>query len=103
MQIEECHIPGQNTFLNPHFYSEVEEVLTRTGIVTSTVLLFDASFTRKGIIDNIWAMPSSNEIAGTVNYFQPPPLLDLKVHKIDNFFGSDFEFCVISFLVMLKY
>ncbi len=27
----------------------------------------------------------------------------LKVHKIENFFGSDFEFCVISSLVMLKY
>jgi hypothetical protein len=26
----------------------------------------------------------------------------LKVHKIENFFGSDFEFCVISLLVMLK-
>jgi hypothetical protein len=21
MQFEECHIPGKNTFLNPHFYS----------------------------------------------------------------------------------
>ncbi len=27
----------------------------------------------------------------------------LKVHKNDNFFGSDFEFCTISLLVMLKY
>jgi hypothetical protein len=27
----------------------------------------------------------------------------LKVHKIENFFGSDFKFCVISLLVMLKY
>jgi len=27
----------------------------------------------------------------------------LKVHKIENLFGSDFEFCVISLLVMLKY
>ncbi len=27
----------------------------------------------------------------------------LKVHKIENFFGSDFEFCVMSLLVMLKY
>jgi hypothetical protein len=27
----------------------------------------------------------------------------LKVHKTENFFGSDFEFCVISLLVMLKY
>ncbi len=29
--------------------------------------------------------------------------ITLKVHKIENFFGSDFEFCVISLLVMLKY
>jgi hypothetical protein len=29
--------------------------------------------------------------------------ISLKVHKIENFFGSDFEFCVISLLVMLKY
>ncbi len=27
----------------------------------------------------------------------------LKVHKIDNFFSFDFEFCTISLLVMLKY
>jgi hypothetical protein len=27
----------------------------------------------------------------------------LKVHKIENFFGSNFEFCVISLLVMIKY
>ncbi len=27
----------------------------------------------------------------------------LKVHKIENIFGFDFEFCVISLLVMLKY
>ncbi len=27
----------------------------------------------------------------------------LKVHKIENFFGSDFEYSVISLLVMLKY
>ncbi len=30
-------------------------------------------------------------------------VVGLKVHKIENFFGSDLEFCVISFLVMLKY
>ncbi len=29
-----------------------------------------------------------------------PPL---KVHKIENFFGSEFEFYIISLLVMLKY
>ena len=27
----------------------------------------------------------------------------LKVHKNENFFGSDFEFCTISLLLMLKY
>jgi hypothetical protein len=27
----------------------------------------------------------------------------LKVHKIENFFGSEFEFYTISLLVMLKY
>jgi hypothetical protein len=27
----------------------------------------------------------------------------LLIHKNDNFFGSDFEFCTISLLVMLKY
>ncbi len=27
----------------------------------------------------------------------------LKVHKIENFFGSKFEFCTISLLVLLKY
>ncbi len=32
-----------------------------------------------------------------------PILRYLKVHKIENFFDSDFEFCVISLLVMLKY
>ena len=27
----------------------------------------------------------------------------LKVHKIEIFFGSEFEFCTISLLVLLKY
>jgi hypothetical protein len=27
----------------------------------------------------------------------------LKVHKIENFFGFDFEFYTVSLLVMLKY
>ncbi len=30
-------------------------------------------------------------------------LMTLKVHKIENFFGSEFEFYTISLLVMLKY
>jgi hypothetical protein len=29
-------------------------------------------------------------------------LLGLKVHKNENFFGFDFEFCTISVLVMRK-
>ncbi len=27
----------------------------------------------------------------------------LQVHKIENFFGSEFEFCTISLSVLLKY
>ncbi len=30
-------------------------------------------------------------------------LFALKVHKIENFFGFDFEFYTVSLLVMLKY
>ncbi len=33
----------------------------------------------------------------------PTLISGLKVHKNENFFGSDFEFCTISLLVMLKY
>jgi hypothetical protein len=29
--------------------------------------------------------------------------ITLKVHKNENLFGSDFEFCTISLLVMFKY
>jgi hypothetical protein len=29
--------------------------------------------------------------------------ISLKVHKIENFFGFDFEFYTVSLLVMLKY
>jgi hypothetical protein len=36
-------------------------------------------------------------------FFNFPFLVNLKVHKIENFFGSDFGFCIISLLVMLKY
>ncbi len=33
-----------------------------------------------------------------------PEILDaLKVQKIEKFLGSDFEFCTISLLVLLKY
>ncbi len=31
------------------------------------------------------------------------PSVTLKVHKIENFFGSDFEFSTISLLLLLKY
>jgi hypothetical protein len=33
----------------------------------------------------------------------PLTLESLKVHKIENFFDSDFEICIISLLVMAKY
>ncbi len=32
-----------------------------------------------------------------------PGKVSLKVHKIENFLGSEFEFYTISLLVMLKY
>ncbi len=32
-----------------------------------------------------------------------PTLVQLKVHKIEIFFGFDFEICIISLLVMSKY
>jgi hypothetical protein len=32
-----------------------------------------------------------------------PPSKSLKVHKIENFFSSESEFCIISLLVLLKY
>jgi hypothetical protein len=45
----------------------------------------------------------------TSHIMEPAPMFEnfrensLKVHKIEKFFGSHFEFCVISLLVMLKY
>jgi hypothetical protein len=33
----------------------------------------------------------------------PPSPPILKVHKIEIFFGSEFEYCTISLLVLLKY
>jgi hypothetical protein len=41
--------------------------------------------------------------AHSVQAFLYEAAVYLKVHKIENCFGSDFEFCVISLLVMLKY
>jgi hypothetical protein len=38
-----------------------------------------------------------------VDYNSSGMVVDLKVHKNENFFGSDFEFCTISLLAMLKY
>jgi hypothetical protein len=47
-------------------------------------------------------MINIKQIAGK-RYSNSDSGLYLKVHKIENFFGFDFEFCVISLLVMLKY
>ncbi len=44
--------------------------------------------------------------AHSPNVLVPIPrslLLSLKVHKIEIFFGFDFEICIISLLVMSKY
>jgi hypothetical protein len=40
---------------------------------------------------------------GTLGYGISYTYLPLKVHKNENFFGFDFEFCTISLLFMLKY
>ncbi len=47
-------------------------------------------------------LPGSNVIC-KCEIYEPSETSTLKVHKIENFFGSYFEFCVISLLVMLKY
>jgi hypothetical protein len=38
-----------------------------------------------------------------LSFFAPPFCWLLKVHKIEIFFGFDFEICIISLLVMSKY
>jgi hypothetical protein len=38
----------------------------------------------------------------TTHFFKIKPYY-LKVHKIENFFGFNFDICTISLLVMLKY
>jgi hypothetical protein len=55
------------------------------------------------------------EICLIACYVPPPPprvisgclnkvdLILLKVHRIENLFGSKFEFCTISLIVLLKY
>jgi hypothetical protein len=37
-----------------------------------------------------------------INYTDTKAFVCLKVHKNENFFGFDFEFCTISLLVMHK-
>ncbi len=36
LQFEECHIPGQNTFLNPHFYSAGDRQVTTLMLVMAS-------------------------------------------------------------------
>jgi hypothetical protein len=57
------------------------------------------------VLAKIAAMAKIAEVIDTNNAFSFINVfcVILKVHKIENFFGSDFEFCVISLLVMLKY
>ncbi len=39
-----------------------------------------------------------------ISYCTEPEFFErLKVHKNENFFGFDFEFCTVSLLVILKY
>jgi hypothetical protein len=51
--------------------------------------------------------PDPDSESGYTGPMNPDPIQirnpALKVHKNDNFFGFDFEFCTVSLLVMLKY
>jgi hypothetical protein len=42
-------------------------------------------------------------ISQNTNFTVSPNRVPLKVHKIENVFGFDFEFYTVSLLVMLKY
>jgi hypothetical protein len=52
-----------------------------------------------GYVPHPWSLP---KIEGVITYSSGKKNT-LKVHKNENFFGSDFEICSISLLVMLKY
>ncbi len=57
---------------------------------------------RRGLGPNTMNGPLAWDSFNTLSTFTDT-FYDLKVHKIENFFGSDFEFCTISLLVMFKY
>ncbi len=78
--------------------------------ITADKLCFNGS----GIDNEDTTEAKANESSGTVLTHMMQARMDnghtlqnrkvgLKVHKIKNFFGSDFEFCTISLLVLLKY
>jgi hypothetical protein len=52
-----------------------------------------------------WAKPTVSSVSQELKNIVPKMSEDhrLKVHKNENFFGFDFEFCTISLLVMSKY
>ncbi len=52
---------------------------------------------------NISQQNSRHKVFLSNNQNKRTMIVALKVHKIENFFGSDFEFCTISLLVMFKY
>jgi hypothetical protein len=57
------------------------------------------------LLMSVFKMTSCPEFIGKANgmvVMAHGPLPALKVHKIENFFGFDFEFCPISLLVMHK-
>jgi hypothetical protein len=55
---------------------------------------------RKTLLNYEFLLCLKMDFVGFKNYFlNPCRLQHLKVHKIENFFGFDFEFCTISMLV----
>ncbi len=47
--------------------------------------------------------PGVRQVRPSLCSIYPADTVPLKVHKIEIFFGSDFEICIISLLVMSKY
>ncbi len=91
------------TFLLPPLLIQSAPAFFIFHLFPTFVLLFSRSFrflrrTLKRKLKNICNASHLNEVFACLHYF-----FSLKVHKIENFFGSVFEFYTISLLVMLKY
>jgi hypothetical protein len=67
--------------------------------LTPAYLIIDQSF----VCDNRWTNISKQRTFRSYHIDYIVNSEDLKVHKNENLFGFDFEFCTISLLVRSKY